>query len=338
MSTAAGHTCTYSSRHGNSMGKTEKIGIVGSGFIGRSWAMLFASVGYDVVMYDLKPQQVSAALADIKEQLVALEKSGLLRGKMSPDEQFKCIKGTNSLKECVKGAKFVQESVFEDVELKKKVFKEIDQLVGPKTVLSSSTSCILPSKISAELTHRTSFIVSHPVNPPYYVPAVEVVPAPWTSAAVVHLTRDLMVEIGQSPVVFIKEHIGFAVNRIQYAILNECASLVKSGVMKAEDVEVVMKDGLGYRYAWLGPLETALLNADGMKDYLVKYAGSIKAVSEDLEKDVSWKPEDCTELVKQLDEMVPKDQLQSRREWRDKRLASLAKLKKDLKQEETDGH
>ncbi|XP_042224469.1 lambda-crystallin homolog [Homarus americanus] len=163
------------------MPRNEKIGIVGSGFIGRSWAMLFAGVGYEVCIYDIKAEQVSAALDDILHQLKNLHKSGLLRGKLSVEEQHKCIKGATSLKECVSGAVFIQEAVFEDLELKKKVFHQIDELVDSNTIISSSTSCIVPSKLSSDLTNKTNFIVSHPVNPPYYVPMVEVVPAPWTS-------------------------------------------------------------------------------------------------------------------------------------------------------------
>lgn len=316
------------------MARNEKIGIVGSGFIGRSWAMLFASVGYDVCLYDNKQEQLSDALKEIQRQLSNLETSGLLKGKLTAAEQFKCIRGVTNLKECVEGAKHVQENVFEDLEVKKKVFKEIDQYVGPETVLATSSSCIPPSKISAELKNKANVILSHPYNPPYYVPAVEVVPAPWTSEDVVARTRALLTEIGQVPVVLTREHPGFASNRIQYAILNECNSLVRSGVLKAEDVDSLVKNGLGLRYAWMGPLETALLNANGMEDYLRRYGSSITSVSETLEKGPSWEIQDCSELISQLDQMVPQDQLQSRRDWRDKRLAALAKLKEETAEQD----
>lgn len=319
------------------MPRDEKIGIVGSGFIGRSWAMLFAGVGYQVYMYDNKPKQVTGALEDILQQLKDLETSGLLRGTASAEEQYKYIKGVASLKECVTGAKFIQEAVFEDAEVKKEVFKQIDELVDSKTIISSSTSCIVPSILSADLTHRANFIVSHPVNPPYYVPMVEVVPAPWTSKDVVAQTKAIMIEIGQAPVMFAKEQPGFGANRIQYAILNECKRLVENGVLSAEGVDIMMKDGFAYRYAWMGPLETAALNANGMKDYLERYGSTIESVSKELSPLPSWKVENSGEFLRQIDEMVPLDKLKERRAWRDARLAAIAKLKKDMKELEKSG-
>lgn len=316
------------------MSRNEKIGLVGSGFIGRSWAMLFASVGYEVYLYDIKTEQVSSALEDILHQLRNLEKSGMLRGTASADEQHKLIKGVSSLKECVEGAKHVQESVFEDLELKKKVFKDIDQFAGPNTILSTSASCIVPSKISADLVHRSNFIVAHPTNPPYYVPMVEVVPAPWTSKDVVTRTQALMKEIGQSPVTFSREHPGFGSNRIQYAILNECNNLVKGGILSADDVDTLVRDGLGFRYAFMGPLETAVLNANGMKDYIDRYGSTIMSVSSTFEEVPTWTPQGSAEVIKQMDELIPSDKHSERQDWRNARLVMLAKLKKEMKEME----
>jgi len=308
------------------------MGIIGSGLIGRSWAMLFAGVGYKVTLYDVLETQVSVALEDIKKQLLALEKDGMLRGTLTAEQQFKCIKGVNSLKECVQKAKHVQECIPENLELKIKVFKELDGLSGSNTVLCSSTSCIVPSKFTADLAHKANCIVAHPVNPPYYVSCVEVVPAPWTSKDTVSKTRALMKEIGQAPVTFSRELPGFGLNRIQYAILNECSNLVSDGVLSAEDVDTLMSEGLGMRYAWMGPLETAHLNAEGMMSYCERYGSTISSVSSTFNPPPTWSPNDSKALSKQCDKMVPLDQLQTRRQWRDARLAKLAKLKKEMKE------
>ncbi|CAD7012570.1 unnamed protein product [Ceratitis capitata] len=269
--------------------RPEKIGIIGSGLIGRAWAMLFASAGYRVVLYDILPEQVSTALEEIEKELHALEAKSALRGTYSVAQQLSFISGTVELSELVSNAIYLQECIPERIEWKRKLYTDLAAIVGAETIIGSSTSTYMPSLFSEQMTsHRENVLVAHPLNPPYYIPLVEIVPSPWTKPEFVTRTRDLMLEIGQKPVTLTREIEGFITNRIQYAILNEVWRLVADGVVSVADVDRVMTEGLGLRYALLGPLETAHLNADGVADYFQRFGGEVYAVSQTYGPTPKW--------------------------------------------------
>ncbi|PVD28444.1 hypothetical protein C0Q70_11032 [Pomacea canaliculata] len=300
-----------------------KVAIIGSGLIGRSYAMLFASSGYQVSLYDIEIEQIDKAKDDIKSQLLKLEEE---------DEQYQLIQGVTDLKSCVEDAFFVLECVPERLEIKQNVWKEAEPFITrDDVILSSSTSALLPSDISRNFLRKERFIISHPTNPPFYVPLVEVVPASWTDADVVTQTLKLLESIGLVPVLVRKEVKGFVLNRIQYAILAESWRLIRDGVMTAGDLDKVMSCGLGVRYAFMGPFETAYLNAEGMHSYSERYADMILGIQQDM-----GPPERMDGPVLDLIQIDmeatvgPVSEIQQRRQWRDRRLAALAKLKADL--------
>lgn len=294
--------------------------------------MLFASAGYEVKLHDTEPQVVAAARDDILVQLQKLASTGMSRGQLSVTEQYHRITGAENLADCISDAIYVQECVPENLELKRKVFADLDEVVSDKTILASSTSCMPASSFSENLSHRSQVLVAHPINPPICCPLTEVVPAPYTEKWVADTTVALLKEIGQSPVLLKKEIDGFATNRIQYALLAEYWPLIADDVISVSDLDKVMSDGLGMRYAFTGPFETCHLNAEGILDYCSRYGESINRVLSSLGPPPSMAPN--TETVRRisaaLDERIPAEHLSNRRQWRNDRLIALAKIKKQM--------
>ncbi|XP_036107020.1 lambda-crystallin homolog [Molossus molossus] len=306
--------------------------IVGSGLIGRSWAMLFASGGFRVKLYDIEQQQITDALEIIRRDMKLLEQSGSLKGSLSAEQQLSLITGCLNIQEAVEGAMHIQECVPEDLELKKKIFAQLDGIVGDDVVLSSSTSCLLPSKLFAGLVHVKQCIVAHPVNPPYYLPLVELVPHPETAAATVDRTHALMQKIGQSPVRVLREVEGFVLNRLQYAVISEAWRLVQEGIVSPGDLDLVMSQGLGPRYAFIGPLETMHLNAEGTSSYCARYGESMKHVLKTFGPIPEFSGATAEKVHQAMCMKVPDDpeHLAARRRWRDQCLMRLAKLKSQM--------
>ncbi|XP_059199278.1 lambda-crystallin homolog [Centropristis striata] len=309
------------------------ITVIGSGLIGRSWAMVFVSGGYTVKIYDNQPGQAAKAVTEIRKQLEELQEAHMLRGELTATQQLALLSSFNELAPALEGAFFVQECVFEQLEVKQNVFQDIEGLVGKDVILSSSTSCLVPSNVFSKVQNRSRCLVSHPVNPPYYVKLVELVPHPDTAATVMDATHSLMTKVGQAPVTLKKEIDGFALNRVQAAIIAESWRLVQDGVISVKDIDLVMSEGLGMRYAFIGPMETIHLNAPaGLEDYMKRYGEGITRVL----KSFGPVPDFCSgeaakSIANEMCELIPNDQqhLSARMERRDQLLMGLAKLKKD---------
>ncbi|KAJ8352600.1 hypothetical protein SKAU_G00240760 [Synaphobranchus kaupii] len=307
------------------------ISVIGSGLIGRSWAMVFLSGGFRVKIYDCQPGQAASAIQEISKQLKEVEQAQMLRGDLSVEDQLVLLSSHDNLSQALEGAFFIQECVFEDLETKQSVFREVEGHVGESVVLSSSTSCLLPSNIFSRVQNRKRCIVSHPVNPPYYVRLVELVPHPETVAEVLDGTHALMTQLGQAPVRLRKEIDGFALNRVQYAIIAESWRLVTEGVISVQDIDLVMSEGLGMRYAFIGPMETIHLNApEGLEDYLRRYREGMKRVLSSFGPVPEFSGEEAKSINQEICGLIPSDQhhLSTRRQWRDHLLMGLAKMKK----------
>ncbi|KAK7090665.1 lambda-crystallin-like [Littorina saxatilis] len=311
-----------------------KIGIIGSGLIGKSWAMLFACSGYDVMLYDVISDQLQSALVDIEAQLSALYKEGLQRSSLTLAEVKGHICTTTILEECVTGAIYIQECVPENRDLKRDVWRQIDDVITPDDVVfATSTSAIVPSLLSDHLKKRHRFMVAHPANPPLLNPMVELVPAPWTEPAAVDRARALMEVIGQVPIVLNKEIDGFVQARIQAAIIHVAWQLVSEDYVDVESLETAMSEGLGGWYAFMGPFDVKHINANGFVDSNKKYGAMVEQVQKTFPKPELMQGPAAEKLTRDLEQWTPSNRLADRCRWRDRRMSALLQLKRKLDEE-----
>jgi hypothetical protein len=303
------------------MQSVPKIAVVGAGLIGRAWAIVFARAGMPVALWDRFPQQTTAALEFIAERLPELHASGLLPD--DPETVLARIRPVQSLWETVRDADYVQENGPERPDTKTALFEELDRAARPETVIASSSSGIPASAFTQHMKTRARCLIAHPVNPPYLVPLVEICPAPWTAPEAVAFTRTLMVQAGQVPATVKKEVDGFALNRLQGALLAEAFRLLADDVIDPDDLDALMKHGLGLRWSFMGPLETIDLNAPGgLADYCDRY-GPLYAKMQQQARPMDWDAALVARLHAARRAELPANMQAVRQEWRDRRLMAL---------------
>ncbi|MBW7921004.1 MAG: 3-hydroxyacyl-CoA dehydrogenase [Rubellimicrobium sp.] len=300
------------------------IAIIGTGLIGQSWAIAFARAGCTVRLFDHLPQAAARGREDIARTL-----RDPVAANLSPGVDAATVIGrihcAQSLAEAVEGAIHVQENTPEHLDVKQRVFAELDAIADPATVLASSSSALLPSRFAAGLAGSARCLVAHPLNPPHLIPAVELVPSPETSADTMARTRALLGDIGQKPVVLNHEIEGFLMNRLQGALLDEAFTLVARGVVSVEDVDTAMSAGLGRRWSFMGPFETIDLNAPGgVKGFIERYGPAYAAIGRERPQRAEWSGDLADTVIAARRRLLPESELAARAAWRDARLAALA--------------
>ena len=305
-----------------------KIAIVGAGFIGRAWAISFARAEHEVALWDPKPEACAAALRYIEGLLPQLESFDLLGG-ATPAQALARMRAAATLEDALDGAVHVQENTPENLSVKREIFTRLDEAAGRDAVLASSTSAILPSKFTGHLSGRERCLVAHPINPPYLIPAVEVVPAPWTRPDVMQATAALLRAAGHAPILMKRELDGFVMNRMQGVLLEEAFRLVSEGYASVEDIDVGIREGLALRWSFMGPFETIDLNAPGgVRDYVERY----QSIYADIFPTVQWRADWAGPVLDEVEAArraaLPAQDLAARQAWRDKRLMALAAHKR----------
>jgi carnitine 3-dehydrogenase len=226
----------------------ERVTVVATGVIGASWTTCFLARGLTVTATDPAPGAEAALRRTVAEQWPAMERLGLAPGASADRLRF-----TASLDAAVADAQFVQENGPERLDFKRDLFRRLDTMTVPDTILASSSSTLIMSDVQSVCARPERVVLGHPFNPPHLIPLVEVVGGRLTSDETVARTMALYRSLGKHPIHIRREVLGHVANRLQAALWQEAFHLVEAGVASVEDVDAAIAHGPGLRWALLGP-------------------------------------------------------------------------------------
>jgi L-gulonate 3-dehydrogenase len=235
---------------------------------------------------------------------------------------------SSSLRDALEGADYVQECGPERLPVKRALFADLDRAAPPEAILASSTSAFDMTEIARDVRYPARCVVAHPVNPPHIIPVVEVLGGGRTEPAIIAETQAFLRAVGQTPVLLQKHIHGFLLNRLQFALVREAVHLLKSGVAGVEAIDAVVREGLGLRWALLGPFAVADTNKDdGARGYLSGYEEWIT----DLMNQLGPTPTLDESLVEQIGQALDDARGETPREdvraWRDRMIVEIRRLK-----------
>jgi 3-hydroxyacyl-CoA dehydrogenase len=233
--------------------------VIGTGTMGPGMGAVLERAGIQVALYDVSDEALEKARAGVELARGVLERLG------TEENGGGDIRFETDLQESLEGADFVLEAIPEKLELKQDVFADIEQHVADDAVLSSNTSGIPITKIAEKLEHPERVIGMHWSNPPHLIPMIEVIPGERTNEGTIAAAQGLIQRIGYRASQLNKEVPGFVENRVLYAIMRECLALVDEGVIDAEELDLNVKWGIGYKLAVIPPMQ--LLDVAGLDIY-----------------------------------------------------------------------
>lgn len=238
------------------LSQIKKVTVIGSGIMGHGIGQTFALGGYEVTLNDISNEILEKAIKNIKSNLNTFIEFGITTPEAS-QEALSRIKTNTDLYGSVKESDFVIEALPEVMDLKKRVFKELDAYCPPHAVIASNTSGLSLTEMASEIKRQDQAVIAHWWNPPHIIPVVEIVKGRYTSDQTVNLVYQLLMAIGKKPVRILKEVPGFLGNRLQFALYREALACLREGVASAEDIDLAVKGTFGFRLPTIGPLETS---------------------------------------------------------------------------------
>jgi 3-hydroxyacyl-CoA dehydrogenase len=290
------------------------VAILGAGSIGVAFAILFATNGFDVTVYDPVEEALPRAVEDLALRLDQL-------GADTDRVTF-----TTDLAAALAGAGFVQECAPERADLKRTLLQRAATHTDAGVPLVSSSSAIVASTLAEGLAPQIAarVLVGPPGNPPYLLPVGEVVPSPVSAEAIVADTVAVYRSAGLRPVLLRREVEGFLFNRLQGALLREAYCLVRDGVATVDDIDEVVRSGLGLRWSFMGPFETADLNTrGGIASHAAKMGPAYERMGAERGQYDPWSPELVAEVTAQRRALLDLQDWDQRVRWRDRKLIEL---------------
>jgi 3-hydroxybutyryl-CoA dehydrogenase len=229
----------------------KRVGVIGAGTMGNGIAQALAVSGIDVLMIDVTDQAIERGLATLTSSLQRLVSKGSLDVAASEQARARIQTSTDYMR--LADAELVIEAATENLKLKVKILKQIEQVTGESTVIASNTSSISITELASTLSNPARFIGMHFFNPVPVLPLVEVIRGLQTSDAVAEAVGQLAEHVGKTPI-SVKNSPGFVVNRILVPMINEAFFVLAEGVASAEEIDAGMKLGANHP---IGPLALA---------------------------------------------------------------------------------
>jgi 3-hydroxybutyryl-CoA dehydrogenase len=234
----------------------EKLSIIGCGTMGHSIALAAAWAGIEVKVSGINEEDIRRADQGLMNKLHVMIENELFDEAEATEIRSRILLVT-SLQEAVQDATFIIEAIPEVIEMKHKLYNELEQIVDENVVIASNTSGFTPTSLAATATHPDRFIVTHFWNPGHLIPLVEVVKGKQTDQDTIDRAMALIKLMNKQPILIHKEIPGFIGNRLQYALFREAQALLDEGVATKEDIDAAVTYSIGRRLPITGPLMTA---------------------------------------------------------------------------------
>ena len=300
-----------------------RVSVIGAGTIGASWAAYFLARGFEVGAYDPLPNGEAFARRFIDNAWPTLEKLKAVQ----PGADRKRFEFFKEPVAAVEGAEFVQESGPEREDLKIELFATLDAVLPPETVIATSSSGLLISRVSAKCRHPQRCVIGHPFNPPHLIPLVEVVGGAKTSSEAITKAMNFYRDIGKHPIHIRKEVRGHVANRLQAALWREAVHLVTEGVVSVADADAAIAYGPGLRWALMGPHLTFHMagGEGGMAHFMSHIGPAMQGWMDDLGQ-TRLTPEVQKAIINGVTEEAAGRSMADLQRWRDRKLIEILKV------------